>query len=94
MLNTQTLLVSASPVSVICGDELFIPNVLNNRCVITDTTRQPREGEQNGKDYHFVTKESMIKEVEEGKFIESATFSGNMYGECSTYAVWNVSIEH
>lgn len=23
----------------------------------------------------------MIKEVEEGKFIESATFSGNMYGE-------------
>ncbi|GAB5593809.1 guanylate kinase [Umbelopsis nana] len=47
---------------------------------VSHTTRQPREGEQNGKDYHFVTKESMIKEVEEGKFIESATFSGNMYG--------------
>ena len=46
-----------------------------------DTTRKPRVGEQNGKDYHFVTKEAMIKEIEEGKFIESATFSGNMYGE-------------
>jgi guanylate kinase len=35
----------------------------------------------DGKDYHFVEKEDMIKEVEDGKFIESATFSGNMYGK-------------
>jgi guanylate kinase len=34
-----------------------------------------------GKDYHFVNKDEMVKEVAEGKFIESATFSGNMYGE-------------
>jgi guanylate kinase len=47
----------------------------------SDTTRQPRQGEENGKDYHFVNKDDMIKEVEEGKFIESATFSGNMYGK-------------
>jgi guanylate kinase len=46
-----------------------------------DTTRQPRQGEENGKDYHFVNKDLMTKEVAEGKFIESATFSGNMYGE-------------
>jgi guanylate kinase len=47
---------------------------------IIDTTRKPRPGEVDGKDYHFVEKENMIKEVEAGKFIESATFSGNMYG--------------
>ncbi|KAI9288753.1 guanylate kinase [Umbelopsis sp. AD052] len=47
---------------------------------VSHTTRQPRQGEENGKDYHFVNKDDMIKEVEEGKFIESATFSGNMYG--------------
>lgn len=45
-----------------------------------DTTRKPRLGEVDGKDYHFVEKDDMVKEVEEGKFIESATFSGNMYG--------------
>ncbi|KAL9547893.1 hypothetical protein MBANPS3_005944 [Mucor bainieri] len=47
---------------------------------ISHTTRKPRPGEVDGKDYHFVEKDDMIKEVEEGKFIESATFSGNMYG--------------
>ncbi|KAI8373445.1 guanylate kinase [Choanephora cucurbitarum] len=47
---------------------------------VSHTTRKPRPGEIDGKDYHFVEKENMIKEVEEGKFIESATFSGNMYG--------------
>ncbi|KAG2201106.1 hypothetical protein INT46_007492 [Mucor plumbeus] len=47
---------------------------------ISHTTRKPRVGEVDGKDYHFVEKDDMIKEVEEGKFIESATFSGNMYG--------------
>lgn len=46
----------------------------------TDTTRAPRAGEVNGKDYHFVAKDVMEREVADGKFIESATFSGNMYG--------------
>lgn len=49
--------------------------------VSLDTTRKPRPGEVDGKDYHFVEKDDMIKEVEAGKFIESATFSGNMYGK-------------
>ena len=47
---------------------------------MTDTTRNPRAGEVNGKDYHFVAKDVMEREVADGKFIESATFSGNMYG--------------
>ncbi|KAF7726675.1 guanylate kinase [Apophysomyces ossiformis] len=47
---------------------------------VSHTTRSPRPGEIDGKDYHFVTKEKMTEEVAAGKFIESATFSGNMYG--------------
>ncbi|CAO3592585.1 unnamed protein product [Absidia cylindrospora] len=47
---------------------------------VSHTTRNPRPKEENGVDYHFVNKELMEREVAEGKFIESATFSGNMYG--------------
>jgi len=47
---------------------------------VSHTTRNPRPGECNGKDYHFTDLETMKAEVEAGKFIESATFSGNMYG--------------
>uniref|UniRef100_A0A7N5JNS5 Guanylate kinase n=1 Tax=Ailuropoda melanoleuca TaxID=9646 RepID=A0A7N5JNS5_AILME len=47
---------------------------------VSHTTRQPRPGEVNGKDYHFVTREEMQKEVDAGEFVEHAEFSGNMYG--------------
>uniref|UniRef100_A0A8D0G6N9 Guanylate kinase n=1 Tax=Sphenodon punctatus TaxID=8508 RepID=A0A8D0G6N9_SPHPU len=47
---------------------------------VSHTTRQPRPGEVNGKDYHFVTREQMQKEINAGEFIEHAEFSGNMYG--------------
>ncbi|GFS08080.1 guanylate kinase [Elysia marginata] len=47
---------------------------------ISHTTRNPRPGEVNGKDYHFVTKEEFVKLVEENGFLEHAQFSGNMYG--------------
>lgn len=44
------------------------------------TTRKPRPGEIDGEHYHFTTKEDMMEAIKSGKFIESATFSGNMYG--------------
>ncbi|XP_035410291.1 guanylate kinase isoform X3 [Cygnus atratus] len=47
---------------------------------VSHTTRQPRPGEVNGKDYHFVTREEMKKEIDAGEFLEHAEFSGNMYG--------------
>ncbi|XP_030218682.1 guanylate kinase isoform X3 [Gadus morhua] len=47
---------------------------------VSHTTRQPRPGEENGKDYHYVTKDAMQTAVDNGEFIESAVFSGNMYG--------------
>ncbi|RKP09919.1 guanylate kinase/L-type calcium channel beta subunit [Thamnocephalis sphaerospora] len=47
---------------------------------VSHTTRKPRPGEEDGVHYNFVDREQMVKEVADGKFIESAEFSGNMYG--------------
>ncbi|CAG9760364.1 unnamed protein product [Ceutorhynchus assimilis] len=47
---------------------------------VSHTTRKPRPGEIAGKHYHFTNKETMQKAIEDGKFIETATFSGNLYG--------------
>ena len=47
---------------------------------VSHTTRQPRPGERDGVEYHFVTKELFTKLVSEGAFLEFATFSGNNYG--------------
>ena len=47
---------------------------------ISYTTRSPRPGEQNGREYHFVTVEEFLKMREEGDFLESAEVHGNYYG--------------
>jgi len=47
---------------------------------ISHTTRQPRAGEQDGREYNFVTKEVFQSLVDEKGFIEHATFGGNSYG--------------
>ena len=55
-----------------------------------DTTRSPRGGEQNGREYHFVTKEDFLKLVDQGGFIEHAQFGSNHYGT-SVQAVRDVA---
>lgn len=47
---------------------------------VSHTTRKPRPGEVHTEHYHFITKEEMEKQISEGKFIETACFSGNLYG--------------
>ncbi|VVD04179.1 unnamed protein product [Leptidea sinapis] len=47
---------------------------------VSHTTRSPRAGEKDGVHYHFTTKEDMLTAIENDEFIETATFSGNMYG--------------
>ncbi|KAI9829747.1 MAG: hypothetical protein M1819_005984 [Sarea resinae] len=55
-----------------------------------DTTRSPRAGEQDGREYNFVTRETFEKLIQEGGFIEHAQFGGNYYGT-STKAVAEVA---
>ena len=47
---------------------------------VSATTRAPREGEEDGRDYHFLTPEEFEQRVEERDFLEFATYSGNRYG--------------
>ncbi|OCL05679.1 guanylate kinase [Glonium stellatum] len=47
---------------------------------VSHTTRAPRAGEEDGREYHFTTKEKFLELVEQGGFIEHAQFGGNHYG--------------
>ena len=47
---------------------------------ISATTRQPREGEVDGKNYYFMDKAQFEKMIEEGGFLEYANVYGNYYG--------------
>jgi guanylate kinase len=47
---------------------------------VSATTREPRAGEADGRDYHFLTPEEFDRRVEAGDFLEHATYSGNRYG--------------
>jgi len=47
---------------------------------VSATTRAPREGEIDGRDYHFLTPEQFEQRKEEDDFLEFASYSGNRYG--------------
>lgn len=47
---------------------------------ISHTTRKPREGEQHGVHYYFVERPEMEAAIAGDEFIETAEFTGNLYG--------------
>lgn len=47
---------------------------------ISCTTRAPREGEVDGKDYYFVTRDEFEKMIRDKEMIEYAEYAGNYYG--------------
>ena len=47
---------------------------------VSATTRSPREGEVNGRDYHFLSREQFDRRVLAGEFLEHAEYAGNHYG--------------
>jgi len=47
---------------------------------VSYTTRPPRPGEQNGREYHFVDLPQFVAMLERGEFLESAEVHGNRYG--------------
>ena len=48
--------------------------------VVTATTRHPREGETNGEDYLFLTKEDFQEKIRRGDFVEYEKIHENLYG--------------
>ncbi len=47
---------------------------------ISATTRTPRRGEVEGKDYYFISRSQFQKLIEKGEFLEWAEFADNLYG--------------
>lgn len=43
------------------------------------TTREPRDGETNGVEYFFVSKEEFQKQIDEGNLLEYAIIHSNHY---------------
>ncbi|MBQ5560560.1 MAG: guanylate kinase [Lachnospiraceae bacterium] len=52
---------------------------------ISATTRAPREGEQNGREYFFLTKEQFEDMISKNELIEYAQYVGNYYGTPKKY---------
>lgn len=47
---------------------------------VSCTTRQPRPGEVNGREYHFITNEEFEEMISKGSFLEYAGYTNNYYG--------------
>ena len=52
---------------------------------VSYTTREPRAGEHDGRDYHFVSREVFLAMAARGEFLESAEVYGNLYGTSQTW---------
>ncbi len=64
--------------TTVCGNLLDAnPSLVR---AITCTTRQPREGEQHGVDYYFLSREAFDEKIEQHEFLEHAEVYGNRYG--------------
>ena len=47
---------------------------------VSATTRPRRDGERDGVDYHFMSRDEFLRRVDAGEFLEWATYAGNLYG--------------
>jgi len=63
----------------------FLQRNPNFMLSISCTTRKPREGEVDGVNYFFLTKDEFQKNIQEEKFLEWAQFAGNFYGTKKKY---------
>ncbi len=82
MTDKGTLYVISAPSG--CGKGTILSEVLkefkNIHYSVSATTRSPREGEVNGVNYYFITREEFEAEIENGGMFEYAEFCGNYYG--------------
>ena len=61
----------------VCRELKKNPNV---EFSVSATTRAMRDGEVDGVDYHFLTREDFARRMEENQFLEWASYNGNLYG--------------
>ncbi|MGB2816474.1 MAG: guanylate kinase, partial [Burkholderiaceae bacterium] len=57
----------------------------NIQLSVSYTTRHPRPGDKDGREYHFVTIENFMQRRADGEFLESAEVHGNYYATSRTW---------
>lgn len=71
------------------GKTSLVNALLSRNCGIdlsvSYTSRAPRPGETDGKDYHFVSRETFLSMAKHGDFLESAEVYGNLYGTSQSW---------
>ena len=86
MTKRGKLLVLSGPSG--CGKGTVLRSLMAGRedmaFSVSATTRAPRPGEVDGREYYFVTRERFMEMVERGELLEHAEFVGNCYGTPKT----------
>jgi guanylate kinase len=67
---------------------------LNVHLSVSYTTRPPRAGEADGRDYHFVGRATFEKMIEAGDFLEHANVYGNYYGTSKRWIEHELAGDH
>ena len=84
-MNKGRLIVFSAPSG--CGKGTMLEEILKDNSFaisVSATTRAPREGEKDGVNYHFLTREDFEQRIADGKFIEHAEYCQNLYGTLSS----------
>lgn len=66
--------------SLIFSGQSMCFSLYNYSVSVADTSRAPRAGEVDGIDYHFLDREQMERDIDDGLFIEFGEYKGNLYG--------------
>lgn len=82
-MNSGKLLIISAPSGA--GKTTLVKHLLENlnavEFSVSCATRTPREGETNGKDYYFISKEEFIQKIENDEFAEwEEVYEGSFYG--------------
>lgn len=80
-MNKGRLIVFSAPSG--CGKGTMLEEILKDErfaVSVSATTRAPREGEKDGVNYHFLSREDFEQRIADGKFIEHAEYCQNLYG--------------
>lgn len=81
-MNKGKLFVVSAPSG--CGKGTILFEVLNNNknlfYSVSATTRTPREGEIDGVNYYFLSKDEFKREIDNGGMLEYAQYCDNFYG--------------
>ncbi len=64
------------------------------RISISATTRQPRDGEEHGREYYFVSQREFATDIDRGRFLEHAKVFGNWYGSPASFVERWVGCQH